>query len=73
MSFSTVWVVPKYYGHDNLALFYVDPGYDALKGQTLRLNDFFRARIDEEDFTIRCLPYHVIMEQTYFSLDVDLS
>ncbi|KAI0492890.1 hypothetical protein KFK09_027166 [Dendrobium nobile] len=72
MGFTSARAVPKCCGDDNLTLFYRDPGDTVLNGLRSRLNKFFRAGIDEEDFFIHRLPYYVMTDQTIFHAGTDL-
>ncbi|DAZ91005.1 TPA_asm: fusion protein [Epipogium roseum amalgavirus 1] len=73
MGFLRSEAVPKCCGDDNITLFSRDPGDDILNGLRTRLNNYFRAGIDIEDFIITRPPYYVTKEQACFPLDLDLS
>lgn len=72
MGFSHLQAMPKCCGDDNLTLFYVDVSDERLMGLKRRLNEYYRAGIDDEDFSIRRPPFHVITEQACFPPGTDL-
>lgn len=73
MGFANLRAMPKCCGDDNLTLFYEDPGDRVILGLKRRLNEFFRAGIEEEDFVITRSPYHVFAEQACFPPGTDFS
>nr|BBH51573.1 fusion protein [Blueberry latent virus]BBI01012.1 fusion protein [Blueberry latent virus] len=65
--------VPKCAGDDNLTFFSRDYGDAAFKRLRVKLNEMFRANIDEEDFIIHRTPFFVTKAQAVFPPGTDLS
>ncbi|DAZ91045.1 TPA_asm: fusion protein [Papaver pavoninum amalgavirus 1] len=64
---------PKCAGDDNLTLFKTDFGNDRLLQIKVRLNQWFRAGIEDDEFLIHRPPYFVHKEQARFPPGTDLS
>ncbi|DAZ91047.1 TPA_asm: fusion protein [Phalaenopsis equestris amalgavirus 2] len=73
MGFSISRALPKCCGDDNLTLFFEDPGDLIIRKLRTKLNSYFRAGIEEEDFIITRPPYHVTTEQAWFPVELNLS
>ncbi|DAZ91033.1 TPA_asm: fusion protein [Melampyrum roseum amalgavirus 1] len=71
--FSSDMAIPKCCGDDNLTLFFQDPGDDEIADLRERLNEYFRAGIEPEDFVVTRPPYFVTTEQACFPPGTDLS
>ncbi|DAZ91037.1 TPA_asm: fusion protein [Papaver atlanticum amalgavirus 1] len=64
---------PKCAGDDNLTLFWEDVPDWRLRHMRTRLNDWFRAGIEEEEFKVHRPPYHVRRLQAVFPPGIDIS
>nr|DBA07007.1 TPA_asm: RNA-dependent RNA polymerase [Allium cepa amalgavirus 1] len=73
LGFVSTAVSPKCAGDDNLTLFWKDFDDKRLLSIKTRLNAWFRAGIDDEDFFIHRPPYHVTREQATFPPGTDLT
>lgn len=73
LGFTSGHALPKCCGDDNLTLFFIDPGDHMLQGLRDRLNSYYRAGIDPEDFIITRPPFYVTTEQAVFPPGTDLS